>query len=35
LENLKKRLQLLYPNCHSFTYKIKDETFTAVLTLEM
>ncbi|RTE55235.1 histidine kinase [Arenibacter aquaticus] len=35
LENLGKRLQLLYPNRHSFTYKVKDETFTAVLTLEM
>ncbi len=35
LDNLGKRLQLLYPNQHSFNYSVKDETFTAVLTLEI
>jgi len=35
LENLKKRLQLLYPDSHSFIYNVKDETFTAMLTLEI
>ncbi|WP_245946364.1 sensor histidine kinase [Arenibacter echinorum] len=35
LENLRKRLQLLYPDSHSFVYQVKDEIFTAVLTLEI
>ena len=35
LENLSKRLQLLYPDSHSFVYQVKDEIFTAVLTLEI
>lgn len=35
LENLKKRLKLLYPEDHSFTHKIEKETFTAILTLEI
>ena len=34
LENLEKRLQLLYPDQHSFVYKVQDGIFTAILTLE-
>jgi LytS/YehU family sensor histidine kinase len=35
LENLKKRLQLLYPDSHSFIYNVKDDTFIARLMLEI
>lgn len=35
LENLKKRLQLLYPYQHHFDYKVEDGIFTAILTLEI
>ncbi|MBD0777919.1 histidine kinase [Maribacter sp. ANRC-HE7] len=35
LENLKKRLQLLYPNQHHFDYKVEGGIFTAILTLEI
>ncbi|MGB5434836.1 MAG: histidine kinase [Maribacter sp.] len=34
LENLEKRLQLLYPDQHSFVYKVEDGIFMAILTLE-
>ncbi|MGB5666377.1 MAG: histidine kinase [Maribacter sp.] len=34
LENLKKRLQLLYPGQHSLEYTTEDGIFTAVLTLQ-
>ncbi|MBT8281103.1 MAG: histidine kinase [Muriicola sp.] len=34
LENLKKRLELLYPNRHSLTYGVENDIFSAVLTLE-
>lgn len=35
LENLEKRLRLLYPNKHSLKHKVDDEVFTAILTLEI
>ncbi|MBD0851149.1 sensor histidine kinase [Maribacter arenosus] len=35
LENLEKRLQLLYPDQHHFDYKVEDGIFTAILTLEI
>lgn len=35
LENLEKRLQLLYPNKHTLKHRVEDEVFTAILTLEI
>jgi sensor histidine kinase YesM len=35
LENLSKRLELLYPNKHTFTHALVDGNFTAILTLEI
>ena len=35
LENLEKRLQLLYPNKHTLNHSVEDEVFTAILTLEI
>ncbi len=35
LENLEKRLQLLYPNQHTLKHRVEDEVFTASLTLEI
>ncbi|MDE3742005.1 sensor histidine kinase [Maribacter polysaccharolyticus] len=34
LENLEKRLRLLYPDQHHFVYKVEDGIFIAILTLE-
>jgi hypothetical protein len=34
LENLKRRLELLYPDKHTLTARKKENTFVAVLTLE-
>ncbi|GGK69396.1 sensor histidine kinase [Rufibacter glacialis] len=33
LQNLKRRLELLYPNAHSFSTQQQDQEFTATLTL--
>jgi LytS/YehU family sensor histidine kinase len=34
LENLKRRLELLYPDKHTLTAQKKENTFVAVLTIE-
>ncbi|WP_420149600.1 sensor histidine kinase, partial [Spirosoma sp.] len=35
LQNVKKRLQLLYPDCHDLRITAEDETFMIFLTLEL
>ncbi|WP_053975867.1 sensor histidine kinase [Mangrovimonas xylaniphaga] len=35
LENLKKRLELLYPGKHSLTTELKDNTYTTVLEIDL
>jgi LytS/YehU family sensor histidine kinase len=35
LENLKRRLELLYPGRHTLTAQKKENTFMAVLTVQL
>lgn len=33
MENLKRRLELIYPNRHTFTYGVEDDTYKSLLTI--